>query len=356
MATLFNTLQLRDLTLGNRIVLSPMQQYSSKDGRANDWHLVHLGSRAVGGAGLIITESTAVTPDGRSTHHDMGLWEDEQIDPWHRINAFVHAQGAKIALQLGHFGSKGSRSHPNEGLKYLSPDDGGWQTVSSSAVAPFSGMSMPLALTTAQIKAIIAQFGKAAQRAVEAGFDAIELHGAHGYLIHQFYSELINQRTDAYGGSFVNRTRFAREVVAEVRRVMPDRMPLLVRLSAVDYVDDPKGWTLTQAVELAQQLKAGGVDLITASAGGFVFLDKSKVTPGYQTPFATTIKEQTGLLTGAVGMITTPELANEIIQQEKADLVVIAREHLRNPYFSTQAAQALGQPIDVPFQYKRAYS
>ncbi|GAB3641256.1 NADH:flavin oxidoreductase/NADH oxidase [Spirosoma arcticum] len=355
MATLFDTLQLRDLTLRNRIVLSPMQQYSSDDGRADDWHLVHLGSRAVGGAGLLITESTAITPNGRSTHHDMGLWDDAQVEPWQRINAFVHAQDAKIAVQLGHFGSKGSRSHPNEGLKYLSPDDGGWQTVSSSAVAPFSGMSVPHALTVAEIEGIVTQFGQAAQRAVAAGFDAIDLHGAHGYLIHQFYSELINQRPDDYGGSFANRTRFAREVVAEVRRVIPDRMPLLVRLSAVDYVDEPKGWTLTQSVELAQQLKAGGVDFITASAGGFVFLDKSKVSPGYQTPFATEIRNQTGLPTGAVGMITTPQLANAIIGQGKADLVVVAREYLRDPYFATHAAIALGQEPNVPFQYRRAY-
>ncbi|MBC7919574.1 MAG: NADH:flavin oxidoreductase/NADH oxidase [Ferruginibacter sp.] len=355
MATLFDPLSLRDLTLRNRIVVSPMQQYSSENGGANDWHLVHLGSRAVGGAGLIITESTAVTPEGRSTHRDMGLWDDAQAEPWRRINAFVHGQGARIAVQLGHFGSKGSRSHPNEGLTYLSPAEGGWQTVSSSAVAPFPGMSLPRPLTIAEIQTTIAQFGLAAQRAVAAGFDAIELHGAHGYLIHQFYSELINQRTDAYGGSFANRTRFAREVVAQIRRVIPDRMPLLVRISAVDYVDDPKGWTLEQAVALAQELKAGGVDLITASAGGFVFLDKSKVRPGYQVSFATEIRTKAGLPTGAVGLITAPDAANDIIEGDKADLVVIAREHLRDPYFATHAAVALRQTPAVPFQSHRAY-
>lgn len=355
MAILFDPLKLRDLTLRNRIVMSPMQQYSSPDGQATDWHLVHLGSRAVGGAGLLITESTAVTPDGRSTQYDMGLWDDAQMNAWQRINSFVQAQGTKIAVQLGHFGSKGSRSHPDRGLTYLSPDEGGWQTVSASAVAPFAGMSTPRALEVDEIKTIISQFGEAARRAVAAGFDAIELHAAHGYLIHQFYSELINRRTDDYGGSFANRTRFAREVVAEVRRVIPDRMPLLVRLSAVDYVDDPKGWTLEQTVLLAHDLKKEGVDFITASAGGFVFLDKTKVSPGYQTPFATAIRKQTGLPTGAVGLITTPVMANEIIEQEQADLVVIAREYLRNPYFATQAAHALGQSIPVPFQYKRAY-
>lgn len=216
-------------------------------------------------------------------------------------------------------------------------------------------MSIPRALEIDEIKTIITQFGEAAQRAVAAGFDAIELHAAHGYLIHQFYSELINGRTDDYGGSFANRTRFAREVVAEVRRVIPDRMPLLVRLSAVDYVDDPKGWTLENTVALAHDLKAGGVDFVTASAGGFVFLDKTKVSPGYQTPFATEIRNQTGLPTGAVGLITTPVMANNIIEKEQADLVVIAREYLRNPYFATEAASALNQPVTVPFQYKRAY-
>ncbi len=355
MATLFDPLPLRGLTLRNRIVVSPMQQYSSENGLANDWHLVHLGSRAVGGAGLLITESTAITPQGRSTYHDMGLWDDAQVEPWQRINAFVQGQGAKIAVQLGHFGSKASRSHPGQGLKYLSPGEGGWQTVSASAVAPFPGMSLPRALTVPEIEETLTQFAEAAVRAVAAGFDAIELHAAHGYLIHQFYSELINQRTDEYGGSFVNRTRFARQVVARVRRVIPERMPLLVRLSAVDYVDDPKGWTLEQSIALAQELKTEGVDLITASAGGFVFLDKSKVSPGYQTPFATAIRAQTGLPTGAVGLINTPQLAGDIIGQGRADLVVVAREHLRDPYFATHAAVALGHEPVVPFQYKRAY-
>jgi 2,4-dienoyl-CoA reductase-like NADH-dependent reductase (Old Yellow Enzyme family) len=356
MSTLFDPLPLRGLTLPNRIVLSPMQQYSSENGRVGDWHLVHLGSRAVGGAGLLITESTAVTPQGRSTCYDTGLWDDAQVEPWQRINAFVGSQGARIAVQLGHFGSKASRSHPDQGLKYLSPEEGGWQTVSASAVAPFPGQSLPRALTIPQIAETLTQFAEAAGRAVAAGFDAIELHAAHGYLIHQFYSELTNQRTDEYGGSFVNRTRFARQVVARVRRVIPERMPLLVRLSAVDYVDDPKGWTLEQSIALAQELKAEGVDLITASAGGFVFLDKSSVSPGYQTPFATAIRTQAGLPTGAVGLINTPELAGDIIRQGRADLVVIAREHLRDPYFAAHAAVALGHQPVVPFQYKRAYS
>ena len=235
-----------------------------------------------------------------------------------------------------------SQPHPNQGLKYLSPEEGGWQTVSASAVAPFPGMSLPRALTIPEIEETLTQ---AARR---AGFDAIELLGAHGYLIHQFYSELINQRTGEYGGSFVNRTRFARQVVARVRRVIPERMPLLVRLSAVDYVDDPKGWTLEQSIALAQELKTEGGDFITASAGDFVFLDKSKVSPGYQTPFATAIRAQTGLPTGAVGLINTPQLASDIIGQGRADLVVIAREHLRDPYFATHAAVALGQQPAYP--------
>lgn len=230
MNTLFSPLKIKGLTLKNRIVVSPMQQYSSPEGIANDWHMVHLGSRAVGGAGLIITESTAVTPEGRSTITDSGLWNDTQAEAWQKIIHFIHMQGSKIAIQLGHFGSKGSRSHPKEGLKYLSTDEGGWQTVSSSASAPFNGMSTPRALEIAEIQQITQNFVSSAQRAVKAGFDSIELHAAHGYLFHQFYSEMINQRTDEYGGSFENRIRFLVEAVQAVRKAIPENMPLLVRI------------------------------------------------------------------------------------------------------------------------------
>jgi 2,4-dienoyl-CoA reductase-like NADH-dependent reductase (Old Yellow Enzyme family) len=352
---LFSEIIVREMTLRNRIVVSPMQQYSAVDGKVTDWHLVHLGSRAVGGAGLIITESTAISPEGRSTLYDAGLYNDEQRDAWRPVVQFVQQQGAKIAVQLGHFGSKGSRSHPNEGLKYLSLEQGGWQTKSSSAIAPFPGMTLPAALTIDEIREIQQQYISAAKRAVEAGFDAIELHAAHGYLFHQFYSSVINHRTDEYGGSFENRTRFLLETVALIKHHIPANLPLLVRISAVDYIEDAKAWTLDDSVKLALLLKQAGVDVITASAGGFVFLDKLKVYPSYQVPFAERIKKDTGIITAAVGAITTPKQANDIIVNEQADLIFIAREFLRNPYFATQAAKELGATLPIPFQYKRAY-
>ena len=352
---LFSAITISEMTLRNRIVVSPMQQYSAVDGKVTDWHLVHLGSRAVGGAGLIITESTAISPEGRSTLYDAGLYNDEQRDAWKPVIKFVQQQGAKIAVQLGHFGSKGSRSHPNEGLKYLSPEEGGWQTKSSSAIAPFPGMSIPEAMSNDEIKTIQQQYISAVKRAVEAGFDAIELHAAHGYLFHQFYSSVINHRTDEYGGSFENRVRFLLETVALVKQNIPENMPLMIRISAVDYIEDANAWTLDDSVKLATLLKQVGVDVITASAGGFVFLDKSKVHPGYQVPFAEKIKKETGIVTAAVGAITTSQQANDIIASKQADLIVIAREHLRNPYFATLAAKELGVELPIPFQYKRAY-
>jgi 2,4-dienoyl-CoA reductase-like NADH-dependent reductase (Old Yellow Enzyme family) len=352
---LFTPLTIRSVTLKNRIVVSPMQQYSSVDGFATDWHLVHLGSRAVGGAGLIITESASINELARSTHNDIGMWKDEHIDKWQHINAFIHEQGAKTAMQLGHFGNKASRSHPNDGFNYLELDKGGWQTVSSSAVAPFAGMSVPKELTIEAINEIKNDFKNAALRAVKAGFDVLELHFAHGYLVHQFLSKLINQRTDKYGGSFENRTRLALEIVEVIRQVIPNEMPLFVRISAVDYVEEENAWTIQNSIELSKLLKLAGVDLITASAGGFSWVDKSKLSEGYQAPFAKAIKTQSGILTGAVGLITNPTTANDIIEKGDADLVVIAREHLRDPYFAINAGIELNLPIDIPFQYKRAY-
>jgi 2,4-dienoyl-CoA reductase-like NADH-dependent reductase (Old Yellow Enzyme family) len=352
---LFTPLTIRSVALKNRIVVSPMQQYSSVDGFATDWHLVHLGSRAVGGAGLIITESASVNELARSTHNDIGMWKDAHVEKWQQINAFIHEQGAKTALQLGHFGSKASRSHPNDGFNYLELDKGGWQTVSSSAVAPFAGMSVPKALTIEEIAQIKMDFKNAALRSVEAGFDIIELHFAHGYLVHQFLSKLINQRTDKYGGSFENRTRLALEIVEVIRQVIPNEMPLFVRISAVDYVEEENAWTIQDSIEFSKLLKLAGVDLITASAGGFSWVDKSKLSEGYQAPFAKAIKTQSGILTGAVGLITKPATANDIIEKGDADLVIIAREHLRDPYFAINAGIELNLPIDMPFQYKRAY-
>jgi 2,4-dienoyl-CoA reductase-like NADH-dependent reductase (Old Yellow Enzyme family) len=352
---LFSPINIRGLELKNRIVVSPMQQFSAVNGRVGHWHMVHLGSRAVGGAGLIITESLAVNKEGRSTHYDAGLWRDDQISGWKTINKFIHEQDAKIAVQLAHFGSKGSRSHPNDGLQYLTPENGGWVTKSSSPIAPFNNMSLPMELSIKAIKKIKLDFVSAAQRAVAAGFHALEIHAGHGYLFHQFYSQIINHRNDLYGGSFENRIRLLVETVQEIRQVIPENMPLFVRISAVDYLESEKAWKIEDSIILAELLKQNGVDVITASAGGFVFLDKSKVYPSYQVAFAEKIKSETGIITGAVGAITEAEQANEIIVSNKADLVVIAREFLRDPYFPLHAAKELNQSIAVPFQYKRAF-
>jgi 2,4-dienoyl-CoA reductase-like NADH-dependent reductase (Old Yellow Enzyme family) len=335
--------------------MSPMQQYSSEDGFATDWHLVHLGSRAVGGAGLIITESASVNPLARSTKNDIGMWKDEHIEKWQQINMFLKQQGTKTAIQLGHFGSKASRSHPNAGFNYLEINNGGWQTVSASPVSPFSGMSIPKELSIEEINQIKNDFKMAAIRSIKAGFDIIELHFAHGYLVHQFLSKLINARTDIYGGSFENRTRFAIEIVKEIRTVMPKDMPLFVRISAIDYVDNENAWTIQDSIQFSQLLKNKGVDFITASAGGFSWIDKSKLAEAYQVKFSREIKENAGILTGSVGLITKPATANEIITNSDADLVIIAREHLRNPYFTTNASLELGFQTELPWQYKRAY-
>lgn len=352
---LFTPIQINGLEVKNRIVVSPMQQFSAINGKVGHWHLVHLGSRAVGGAGLIITESLAVNKEGRSTHYDAGLWKDSQISGWKTINKFIQGQDAKIAAQIAHFGSKGSRSHPNEGLQYLTPENGGWVTKSSSAVAPFKNMSLPGELSIKDIIKIKKDFVSATRRALAAGFDAIEIHAGHGYLFHQFYSNIINHRTDQYGGSFENRIRLLIETTEEIRSMIPPAMPLMVRISAVDYLDDDKAWKIEDTIVLSGILKRLGVDVITASAGGFVFLDQSRVYPSYQVPFAEKIKAETGILTGAVGAITDAGQANDIIATGKADLVVIAREFLRDPYFPLHAAKILDKQVAIPFQYKRAF-
>ncbi|MCR8556539.1 NADH:flavin oxidoreductase/NADH oxidase [Mucilaginibacter sp. BJC16-A38] len=352
---LFSPIQIRGMALKNRIVVSPMQQFSAVNGKVGHWHMVHLGSRAVGGAGLIITESLAVNKEGRSTHYDAGLWNDGQIAGWRTINKFIHEQGAKTAAQIAHFGSKASRSHPNDGLQYLTPENGGWQTKSSSAVAPFNNMSLPRELSIRDINKIKKDFLTAALRAVSAGFDAIELHAGHGYLFHQFYSNIINHRKDQYGGSFENRIRLLIETARGIRDLIPQTMPLMIRISAVDYIEEENAWKIEDSIVLAGILKQIGVDLITASAGGFVFLDKSRVFPSYQVPFAEKIKTETGILTGAVGAITEAQQANDIIASGKADLAIIAREFLRDPYFPLHAAKTLGEAAPIPFQYKRAF-
>ncbi|SEM89863.1 2,4-dienoyl-CoA reductase [Chryseobacterium taichungense] len=349
---LFSPLYLRSLTLKNRIVVSPMQQYSANNGIPGNWHLVHLGSRAVGGAGLILTECTAVSPEGLATLNDVGIWNDEQQEAWKNIVDFVHEQEAKIGIQLWHSGGKGSLRHPNQRMKPLTDEEGAW-TVKSSSATEINGV-IPQEMTVAEIHELTQKFADAAMRAVEAGFDTIELHAGHGYLFHQFYSAVINKRNDEYGGSFDNRIRFLVETVRAVRKVIPEIMPLLVRISAVDYIDTPEGWTLEDSAALSEVLKENGVDLITASGGGFTNVSKDKVFPGYQVPFAAAIKK-TGILTGAVGMITEAQQADEIITSGKADLVVIAREHLRDPYFAIHAAKELDVETEIPWQYQRAF-
>jgi 2,4-dienoyl-CoA reductase-like NADH-dependent reductase (Old Yellow Enzyme family) len=333
--------------------MSPMQQYSAKNGVPGQWHLVHLGSRAVGGAGLILTECTAVSPEAMCTLSDVGIWNKEQIEAWKKITEFVHGQNCKIGIQLWHAGGKASTSHPDHGMKPLKAEEGAWIPKSSSAT-PINE-HRPQEMTLMEIEKVIKDFQQAAKNAIAAGFDVIELHAAHGYLLHQFYSALINKREDQYGGSFENRIRLLQEVVTAVRNVIPEAMPVLVRLSVVDYSDSKDAWTLEESLQLSEILKKLGVDFITASGGGFVQVDQSIVKPGYQLPLATSIHEQVQISVGAVGMIVDAIQANEIIENKQAHLVVIAREHLRDPYFGINAAIELKEPADIPWQYKRGF-
>lgn len=352
-AHLFFPFSIRGVTLRNRIAVSPMCQYSAQNGVANDWHLVHLGSRAVGGAGLVITEATAVERRGRITPFDLGLWNDRQIERLARIAAFIERQGAAPGIQLAHAGRKGSCRAPWDGGSQLLPAEGGWQTVAPSPL-PFNPEDPPPAeLDVAAISAVVEAFADAARRARTAGFQVIEIHSAHGYLLHEFLSPISNQRSDEYGGDLAGRTRLTLEVAEAVRSAWPDDLPLFVRLSATDWVEG--GWDLDQSVELARRLRAFGVDLIDCSSGGLVPYAPSPAAPGFQVPFATRIREAAGLPTGTVGLITEPEQADEIIRSGKADLVLMGRELLRNPYFPLQAADTLGQPGAVPVQYVRAF-
>jgi 2,4-dienoyl-CoA reductase-like NADH-dependent reductase (Old Yellow Enzyme family) len=350
MSTLFEPFALRGLTLKNRLVVSPMCQYSSVDGFANDWHLVHLGSRAVGGAGLLILEATAVSPEGRITPDDLGIWQDEHVDFLRRINQFIEGQGCAPGVQLAHAGRKASTYAPWKGHGAVA--EGGWETVAPSAVAFSDSYPQPVALDAAGIKKVIADFRSAAERSVQAGFKLIEIHAAHGYLLHQFLSPLSNQRTDTYGGSFENRIRLMLEVVAAVRQVVPDDYPVIVRISATDWTEG--GWTADDSVQLATWLRDRGVDLIDASTGGNVPRASIPVGPGYQVEFAERIRREVGMATGAVGLITTPAEAEAIVANEQADLVLLAREELRDPYFPLRAAHELGADVAWPVQYERA--
>jgi 2,4-dienoyl-CoA reductase-like NADH-dependent reductase (Old Yellow Enzyme family) len=352
-AHLLAPLALREITLRNRIAVSPMCQYSSEDGFANDWHLVHLGSRAAGGAGLVCMEAAAVEPRGRISPSDLGIWKPEHIEFLARITHFLHSQGAAAGIQLAHAGRKGSTRRPWEGGGVQPESDGGWQCVAPSAVPFGAGDPVPHELSKAGIHSLIDAFRDAAGRALRAGFDVVEIHGAHGYLIHQFLSPLSNRRTDEYGGTLDNRLRLALEVTEAVRGVWPARLPLFFRISATDWV--PGGWTADDSVALARRLQALGVDLVDCSSGGNAADARIPLGPGYQVPFAERIRRETGILTGAVGMITTPQQADEIVRQGQADLVLMAREFLRDPYFPLHAASALGGKPAPPLQYARAF-
>jgi 2,4-dienoyl-CoA reductase-like NADH-dependent reductase (Old Yellow Enzyme family) len=349
---LFTPLTIRGLNFKNRIVVSPMCQYSSDNGFANDWHLVHLGSRAVGGAALVIVEATAVSAEGRITPKDLGIYEFDHMSFLKRITDFIHAQGSVAGIQLAHAGRKASKTEPWNGNKSISIDEGGWQTFAPSAIPFTEGDPLPREMTLVDIKQCIQDFRVGAARAVKAGFKVIELHAAHGYLINQFLSPLTNHRKDEYGGSFEKRTKLLIQICTEVREVLPDEVPLFVRISAQDWVEG--GWTLNDSVKLVSLLKEVGVDLIDCSSGGVVKEQKIIAGPGFQVPFAEEIKKKTGILTGAVGQITEAEQANEIILKNKADLVLLAREFLRDPYFPLRAARELGVAIPWPVQYERA--
>ncbi|MBS0664280.1 MAG: NADH:flavin oxidoreductase/NADH oxidase [Verrucomicrobia bacterium] len=356
MSHLFAPLTIKSITLRNRIGVSPMCQYSSEDGLPTDWHLVHLGSRAVGGAGLIIAEATAVAPEGRITPGDAGIWSDRHAEAYQKITRFLKAHGAVAGIQIAHAGRKASAARPWDGGAHLADDAGGWPTVAPSAL-PFGGDlgKVPHALTVAEIRGIQGEFAAAAKRSLAAGYEWLEIHSAHGYLAHEFLSSLSNQRTDEYGGSFENRIRFLVETTRAVRAVWPERLPLTVRISATDWVEG--AWDLEQAVELARRLKAEGVDLIDCSSGGNLGTAKIPVGPGYQVPLADRIRREAGIATAAVGLITEPAQADEIIRTGKADVVLLARASLRDPYWPAHAAKALNQSaaLPAPRQYLRAW-
>jgi 2,4-dienoyl-CoA reductase-like NADH-dependent reductase (Old Yellow Enzyme family) len=352
MPHLFEPLPLRSLTLANRIVVSPMCQYSSVDGVATEWHFVHLASRAVGGAALVFTEAAAVTAEGRISPRDLGVYDDRHVDGLARIVRFVQGQGSAAGIQLAHAGRKASTAPPWQGGRAIAPADGGWEPVGPAA-APFAaGYPVPRALATAELDGVVAGFRAAATRAREAGFDVAEIHAAHGYLIHEFLSPLSNPRTDRYGGSYDDRVRLCLEVAGAVRAVWPERLPVFVRISCSDWKED--GWDVEQSVELARRLRDRGIDLIDCSSGGAVPDAKIAPGPGYQVPFAERIRREAGIATGAVGMITDPAQADTIVRTGQADCVLLARELLRDPYWPLHAAQELGQPAPWPTQYLRA--
>jgi 2,4-dienoyl-CoA reductase-like NADH-dependent reductase (Old Yellow Enzyme family) len=351
-AKLFSPLTIKGVTFRNRLAMSPMCQYSATDGFASDWHLVHYGSRAVGGSGLIMQEATAVLPEGRITPDDLGLYREEHIEMLQRITAFIHQQGAVAGIQLAHAGRKAGCAIPWKGGKQLSENEGGWKTVAPSVIPFNTEDNMPQELDQNGINNVKASFKLASTRAIQAGYNILEIHAAHGYLIHQFLSPLSNHRTDHYGGPFENRIRLLLEIVNAVKSVWPENLPLFVRISATDWWEG--GWNIEEALQLASILKKEGVDLVDCSSGGLVPYQQIQLSPGYQVPFSERIKKETGILTSSVGLITEPHQAEDILQKGQADLIMMGRESLRNPYFPLQAAKMMGEDILWPLQYMRA--
>lgn len=351
MSILFSPFRIKDITLKNRIVISPMCQYSSTDGFATDWHLVHLGSRAVGGAALIIQEATAVSPEGRISVDDLGIWKDDHIEKLRQITDFIHSQDSVAGIQLAHAGRKASFPAPWKGKHQVRIAEGGWQGVAPSAVPYYDNDEAPLELDAEGIRKVISDFRAAAERALKAGYKVVEIHAAHGYLIHEFLSPKSNFRTDQYGGSFGNRIRLLLEIVASVQEVWPANFPLFVRISATDWVED--GWNEDDSARLGKVLLEKGVDLVDASSGANVAGVKIPVGPGYQVPFAEKIRKEAGIATGAVGLITNAQQAEQILANDQADLIFIARLSLRDPYFPQNAAQELGHDLEWKKQYER---
>ena len=351
---LFSSFQLRDAKFRNRIFVSPMCQYSSENGLPTDWHMVHLGSRAVGGAALVMVEASAVTPEGRITPGDSGIWSDAHTEAFRPIAKFVKQHGSVAAIQLAHAGRKASTDAPWLGGKALSPEQGGWQPVAPSAIAFDASSPKPRELSTGEIDRVAQQFVDATRRSLAAGFEVIELHMAHGYLLHEFLSPLSNHRTDEYGGSLANRMRLPLRIARDVRNEWPAHLPLFVRISATDWTDG--GWDLAQSIELCKLLKESGVDLIDCSSGGNVAVAKIPVGPGYQVPLAEAIRREVSIPTGAVGMITDAQQAEQIVASGQADVVLLARQLLRDPYWPLHAARELGADVAWPNQYARAKS
>jgi len=350
---LFTPFLVRSVSFRHRIVVSPMCQYSSEDGFATDWHLVHLGSRAVGGAAQVCVEAPAISPEGRITPACLGIWKDEHIPKLAQIAKFIESRGAVPAIQLSHAGRKASVRTPGQGGTFLRKSDGGWQTVAPSPVPFRPDDEVPHELTASEITVVVEDHVAAARRAVAAGFRVIEIHAAHGYLLNEFMTPLANQRSDQYGGSLDNRIRLTLEVIRAIRAVIPAEMPLFMKISAVDWAEG--GWTIEDSVHLAVEAKRAGVDLITCSSGNVVAHQKVDFKPGFQVPFAETVRCRAGIPTAAVGLITQPGQANEIVENEKADLIVMAREFLRDPYFPLHAAKALGVKVPFPPQYTPAF-